>query len=367
MSPYTISKSTSLRIYNLSFVLICMVVFIHSQYYQPLPSGNAPERQLRILTFLQLVISEGVCRVAVPLFFLISGMLFFRDYMHTKSWYYKKIISRTRTLLMPYLLWNTLNFIVFFIAQVLPYTKKFFDDNLIMEMTFIKIFTILLWKPYCGQFWFVRDLYIYVLFAALLSIVIRRIPRVLFPLLIALWLMSISMSLEGLLFFCVGAAISIYNWKLPETFSIFKISTLCILWISFVVCRAILSTFFGTDASLIHHISIILGIPAIWFIIDKINPLMRLRGSHDILQYTFFVFAFHLPMILVFNKLLMTITGNNEQLRIVQYLSLPIIVICLCIITGAFLKTYVPMLYSILTGNRTSRSPVNVGKSYEEV
>lgn len=41
-----------------------------------------------------------------PVFFMISGYLFFRTYSPSKA--KMKIVSRMRTLLIPYLIWNTL-------------------------------------------------------------------------------------------------------------------------------------------------------------------------------------------------------------------------------------------------------------------
>ena len=40
----------------------------------------------------------------VPFFFMISGYLFFRTYEQAKA--KEKIVSRARTLLIPYLIWN---------------------------------------------------------------------------------------------------------------------------------------------------------------------------------------------------------------------------------------------------------------------
>ena len=64
---------------------------------------------------LRIVLSQGICRIAVPCFFLFSGFLFFtklRDW-DTQVWL-DKIRKRGRTLLVPFLLWNVLALLVGF-------------------------------------------------------------------------------------------------------------------------------------------------------------------------------------------------------------------------------------------------------------
>ena len=55
------------KIKLLSALLILMVVYIHMYYTEA--DGN--------LLVLQKIVGGGICSVAVPLFYLISGYLFF--------------------------------------------------------------------------------------------------------------------------------------------------------------------------------------------------------------------------------------------------------------------------------------------------
>ena len=97
-------------------------------------SGMKDNKEIRFrnkITFIQFLLSVGIvyqhtawnyreCNIlnlsqtflfflietCVPFFFMISGFLFFRTYKPSKI--KEKILSRVRTLLIPYVIWNTI-------------------------------------------------------------------------------------------------------------------------------------------------------------------------------------------------------------------------------------------------------------------
>lgn len=66
---YKMTTSLSDKLKVISFICIVMVVWIHSYYTEG-------EKYLST-RFLMSFIGEGMCLVAVPMFYLISGYLFF--------------------------------------------------------------------------------------------------------------------------------------------------------------------------------------------------------------------------------------------------------------------------------------------------
>ena len=87
-------------IYQARFLLIIGVVLAHIAYPDWLP---AQEQQMNIgvwgiFNFVHLILNRSV----VPLFFIVSGMLYFRGVRRlTVSLYLRKLRSRGVTLLMP--------------------------------------------------------------------------------------------------------------------------------------------------------------------------------------------------------------------------------------------------------------------------
>lgn len=98
-----ISDSVSKTISFLRFPLIILVVFIH---VPRLPGGG------EIYSYVTTLLSVKVASIAVPCFFLISGLLFFDTSFNFKK-YILKLRKRIVTLLIPYILWNAFFFIYY--------------------------------------------------------------------------------------------------------------------------------------------------------------------------------------------------------------------------------------------------------------
>ena len=94
----SISPELSSRISLLSFVCACMVVLIHV----PLPSivGSAG-------WYLSSIFSYGICLISVPFFLIVSGF-FLGRHLGENGWYKNAIKKRVRSLLIPYIIFNTL-------------------------------------------------------------------------------------------------------------------------------------------------------------------------------------------------------------------------------------------------------------------
>ena len=64
-------------------------------------------------------------RTAVPLFFIISGYLFFINYKNTFIDYKKHLKTRAKHLLQPIIIWTTLYLLLYYIAQKIPILPAF--------------------------------------------------------------------------------------------------------------------------------------------------------------------------------------------------------------------------------------------------
>ena len=159
ISPYLSQK---LRI--LSLVAILMVIYVHMYYTE----GATYD----ILRFFETFIGDGLCLVAVPLFYAISGYLFFVKVPDGIRSIFPKMRKRVRTLLIPYFLANTLTLLFYvamnFIAlnilaidavlnfRVLDTIKKGLIETLTLKY---------ISPPIAFQLWFVRNLMVIILFS----------------------------------------------------------------------------------------------------------------------------------------------------------------------------------------------------------
>ena len=183
-----ISNVDSKIISVLRLPLIIGVVLIHANI-----SGGG---------ILEIWLGEGYGRLAVPMFLLISGYLFFptSDITFSKSFYFIKIKKRAKSLLVPYLLWNLIAY--------LPYAIR----NGFNFVEFCKAFWIIDIpgrtgsSPMDGPLWYVRNLLMLMVASPLVYYLCKH--KVAIILLLLLWLIGIKPFDKGLFialtFFAAG-------------------------------------------------------------------------------------------------------------------------------------------------------------------
>jgi hypothetical protein len=69
-------------------------------------------------------------------------------------------------------------------------------------------------------------------------------------------------------------------------------------------------------------------------------------------SFTFFIFAFHEPILTILKKGFFSILGQGEMISTIIYFAAPTIAIISSIFIGYFLKKATPQFYSLLTGGR---------------
>ena len=90
----------------LRFPLIVAVVFIHTNLADVMINGRllVNEGQFPIHDLFRHIITNELARIAVPLFFFISGFLFFYHTDFSMKMYKQKLKKRVRTLLVWFLI-----------------------------------------------------------------------------------------------------------------------------------------------------------------------------------------------------------------------------------------------------------------------
>lgn len=189
----------------LRFPMAVAVVFIHSG----LRNSLGWDSQNDFLSNLLVFVINSILPAAVPLFFLISGFLFFLKMEHmSKTWYLFQMKKKCRALLLPYMCWNLLAIPIFILCV--------HDKNILSVFENIKVgdFFLLFWA-YNGPYpldlplWFVRDLFILMLLSPIIYCALRKC-KYLFLIIIALLYVFVEkqlcgLSSTGLLYFSIGA------------------------------------------------------------------------------------------------------------------------------------------------------------------
>lgn len=198
----------------LRYPLIVLVVFIHADNRQVTGHGVATmlHPQGFLANWVREVVSQGVARIAVPLFFAISGYLFFLGFSGEWTEFIRKWKSRSQSLLVPYLAWEILNYGKLWISEGrMPYHASIWAGiDAVLGLTAK--------TPLVYHLWFIRDLIFYVLLAPLIYLLAKRLPWVGVSVCFAVYLLSTSMDFsrpnpEGVCYFFLGAVLGLRNWQ----------------------------------------------------------------------------------------------------------------------------------------------------------
>ena len=142
----------------------------------------------------------GILGVRVPMFFVISGFLFFRgvDRNPKPAWFGKKLKRRIRSLLIPYLIANCVAWCVY--AAATKWTPGMISGYLGDDW---KDLYFVFWKgPVNLSLWFIRELIVVCLLSPLVWLLIRYTWGVATIAFGVFWLMG---GYEPVFFFALGA------------------------------------------------------------------------------------------------------------------------------------------------------------------
>ncbi|MDO6565145.1 acyltransferase family protein [Amphritea sp. 1_MG-2023] len=355
-----LSKSPSDRIELLRFPLIISIVFIHSYDFQINFSGGSSVEYSpsQWVIYFMDAISQGFARVAVPIFFLLSGFLFFLKFSATFFCYKQKLISRFHSLVFPFLFWNILVLAIFAIAQNISYTQSYFSGRMLISdfSTFDLINAIigLNQEPIAYQFWFIRDFIAVVLLTPAIYFLLKTFPFITLLILKSIWffnLWSIYIpSIDSLLFFYIGA---FFAHKKIDLFFSDIWGRFCFSVFLILVVLDTLSKGLSYNPE-IHKLALIFGILGTLFITKFFLDNKYLKDTLIYLGTTsFFVFATHEPLLITLKKLtfkLLPPASDFELLGI--FLLLPIITILICLAAYALLNKIIPSLLLRMSGGR---------------
>lgn len=350
MTPYLSDK---LR--NLSALAILMVLYIHMYYTEG--------AMMPTLLIIEQFVGSGICSVAVPLFYVISGFLFFLNVPYGLRSISKKIKKRLRTLLIPYLLTNILTFIFYVSLNLIALKIAAIDRvvnfkvlDVILEDGFMATLKLVFINPPIAfQLWFIRDLLVVIVFSPciwlLLNSISSRIWKILFP--IALLLIFVLGGHNGycgaFVWFTIGGFIAVS--KIQVNRKSVSIVPIMLFWF----CYVGLSVLWSQNAEcmyLCRYIPLI-GIPALWYGYDLVTNCTKNKSENirKIVDYTFFIYLIHEPLLNIFKKLPLLLI-RSEAMLIGCYILIPLFFYLFALMLGSIIKRTFPKAYSIYTGGR---------------
>ena len=347
----------------LRFPLIVLVVLIHVDpgfrvAWEELPF---PAAQLICVDFVK----EGIASVAVPLFFFISGFLYFYRTEWGVPAYKRKTLSRVRTIVVPFCVWTVPVLAYMLLVYKLGLTRSTLCAENATLWDWVKdIFGLAnfsetsgLALPLYGPFWFIRDLFVVGLLSPLWHFLLKRagIPTLLS--LGALWFAYRGIQIPGLsttaiFFFCAGAYFSIHGRDFTEDFSKIGVPAAA-LYLPLLIADALTK---GASFNWIPHRAFIcVSIVAVVFAVSRGIASGKLRESAFLSGATFFVYAGHNAAYFVspMEKALayFYVPASSAEV-VVVYFAKAAVEIGVCLLGYWLVKRLAPWSLPFLTGGR---------------
>lgn len=358
----------------LRFPLMVGVVFIHFNTDAINPDAVNPN-WLHYITSLFSYVLSAVC---VPLFFFFSGFLFFYHSNFNADTYKKKLKSRIRTLLIPYILWNIIALINAAI-RLLPCLAKLFPNAYKRRIDYsLSAILNTFWNNQDGMIilpkediinttggsifpadvpmWYIRDLMIVIICAPILYWIIKKMSFYFIIALGLVWYIAAPLGLGylyqlifALLFFSWGAFYSIKQIDFTTLFQ--KLYFVPILYATIVLLDLLTE---GKPYNwYIHSAGIILGMISAISITVTLLERGKIKINSFLVNASFFLFALHVLFMKELGKAIYTLIHIDSPYYLMfLYFFVPIATIFICLGLYKVLRKHFPRCIAVLTGGR---------------
>ncbi|MBD5192959.1 MAG: acyltransferase [Bacteroidales bacterium] len=338
------------KIVIISTILAIGIVFLHIKFDEEVSS-------IAKLTHQSITFFLHTC---VPLFFAISGYLFFRGF--SMKQYGNKLKRRIKSLLFPYLIWN----IAYVFFMYLIYRVGFLNELSYSLNTSGVLKAII--NAECSPLWFIRYLMLFVCIAPLTYFVLRH--RLIGAIFISLQIVfnlynyhvgyfnsgihvndnTLAMFNYQFVYFALGAYAALCWGKEIETKNKRRSQIALIVLCVMIVTYLLVLREHGNAG--INHFFRLIWVPIFWFSFDLL-PELKIRPW---MKYTFLLYCTHMFVVYglqgVISKIMPSMASYNPIFTFIEYLAIGVITIYVCLTLSHLLKIYCPRIHSIVSGNR---------------
>ena len=363
---------TSSVIKFLRFPLIVMVVMIHAHFHDISMGGvdyKFDLNQFPVYCNLSFLISKLFAGIAVPLFYVFSGYLFFnKQASFTAKDYLGKLRKRIKTLLIPYVFWNLVVIAFYFLAQIFMPSMISGDNKSIVDYTIIDWLKAF-WNynnemPISYPLWFIRDLMVVVLMSPLIYLLVKKSA---FSVLVIgiIWLLGFTIGICGvditaILFFSFGSLFSIRKLDFVDSFKKIRVIGYIVSLLLIIVEMSLYNKRGSLDLLFPNVLSIVLyKLCTLCLMASCINiavAAMRkglLKTNEFLYEANFFIYVYHaLPLTLFLKLLIRFVNPTSDILAIGIYFSVALITIAFGLMMFALLRKMLPRFTSFIIGNR---------------
>lgn len=323
---------------QLRFPMIVLVTFAHS-YGKVADDFSLLFSNWSVYEFLKLLVSQTLVKVAVPVFFIMSGYLFFRglEQWNRKVWI-RKLVRRISTLLLPYLLWNLL-----MALKLHDFNWHFFWDYDLQAGMQIDWFGNEQWliAPANLPLWFLRDLMVMALVSPIIWLAVKRIGIWLMTVLTVVYLSGVCAFIPGLsayaiYFFTFGAFLSIRQKDLVATMQHVEIPAYIV---TIVLGVGMLLTYHMPVFSSLMLAFRITGAVSVFCLATRMLSHTQRRLPEVVCNASYFVYLAHYVFFLSFvDEIFFSLYGHSEVSLSIHYLLCPTLKVAIFVVVYALYR-----------------------------
>lgn len=361
----------------LRFPLAVIVVIVHTFSLSNLavPGGEICVSSYSLFRDANMFVDAFLRGISVPIYFFISGYVFFAKVQFNGNVYWKKLKNRFKSLFIPYMIWNAFALLLI-LAKQLPIFDFFLSVNrppLNLSMsTILECF----WKcsgninhsgevtltgsyfPINAALWYLRDLMLIVLSTPIIYWAAKRLKVLSVYLSLVIYVLSliynwpISMIASGYFFFTWGAYMSIYNIDMIVAFkkwgklSIIMYLLNCVIYI--LICEG-----YPVIGSWIKLVNAIFALCASFNIAAWILNNTKLRVSAFLASSSFFIYVSHCIIYERLRKIIIMVFRPDNGVEILLVYIFTVIITVLLLLSAFYLlKKYAPSILKVIAGRK---------------
>lgn len=342
-----VDAERSHRISFLSFLCSCLVIFWHTHFL-----GIGQKDSLVVNRILQDVISQGFARASVPYFLVVFGFFLFRDWPFGFVQWQRKVVSRVRSLAVPYILWVVIGLVFAFLFMVVAGRGyAIFDPS--SPRWWFGVFGMRSGVPVVSyHLWFVRNIFFVALVSPLIGFVLFRAPKVCLAVLFSVAIgfdPHLGGKAQQLFFVCLGA------WVAEKGFSLTWIDRnvwkLLALWSLLILGKTCLARE-GIDVRCAMPVLNSAGVAALW----GLGGVLARFCHGAFIGCSFFVYCLHLSVLQWCVELMkMALKVEKPETNIsclLVYIIPPLLTAFVCYVVAVVMRKRLPVAYAVLSGGR---------------
>ena len=325
------------------------VIYIHANnlsYYGIAANGRT------VPNIVVNLCGGGIGGIAVPFFFTMSAYWLFRFDIHGNNAMdvlIRKMKKKTKTICLPYLLWNAFGMIFYMVITHIPFAANMMNNCEVISLTLPNVVEGVFFHKYYFTFWYLKDLIVLIAISPVLLVLLRNKCVALMSIIVSAVAVLLKLDFvifkgTSLLFFMIGGYAVTYTKDFFENKenSAWK-------WLLAITLTGIIRY---VNVPIIAELSYFISPILLWKSVDGVLPSdFHEKQINWFMTQSFFIYACHVIPVTIIGHILAKI-GRNYLWATVSYMIAPWITLALIYIAVNMLYKYAPRFYGLICGGR---------------